>query len=81
MMRIFKNLGNPMSLLKEQFGNRLRFLRAERGMTQEQLADKTGLTIESISNIERGIFAPKFHNLEKIAFALKVPVKELFNFE
>ena len=39
-----------------------------------------GLTIESISNIERGIFGPKFDNLEKIAEVLGVPVKELFDF-
>jgi len=50
------------------------------GITQEQLADKTGLTVESISNMERGLFGPKFENLEKIAAVLKVPVKELFDY-
>lgn len=69
-----------MSTLKKKFGSRLKELRRERDITQEQLSDKTGLTIESISNIERGIFAPKFDNLEKISKALKVHVKELFEF-
>ena len=39
-----------------------------------------GLTIESISNIEQGIFGPKFDILEKISEVLGVPVKKLFDF-
>lgn len=66
--------------LKRKFGKKLKQLRNDRDITQEQLADKTGLTVESISNIERGIFGPKFDNLEKIAKVLKVEVKQLFDF-
>lgn len=69
-----------MGNLKTEFGRRLQTLRRNAGITQEQLADKTGLTMESISNIERGLFGPKFENLEKIATVLDVPVKELFDF-
>lgn len=69
-----------MPQLKEQFGKRLQQLRTEAGLTQEQLAAKIDLSIESISNIERGIHGPKFENLEKIAKVLKVPVKEMFEF-
>ncbi|MCH8976527.1 MAG: helix-turn-helix transcriptional regulator [Proteobacteria bacterium] len=70
-----------MGQLKEGFGKRLRVLRVESDITQEKLADDVGLTVESISNIERGIFGPKFENLEKIANSLNIPVKELFEFE
>ncbi|MFT7561044.1 MAG: transcriptional regulator with XRE-family HTH domain [Flavobacteriales bacterium] len=69
-----------MSDLKTQFGRRLRILRKQADLTQEALAESTGLTIESISNIERGIFGPKFDNLEKIAKVINVEVKELFEF-
>ncbi len=69
-----------MSDLKTQFGRRLRVLRKRADLTQEELAEATGLTIESISNIERGIFGPKFDNLEKIAKVIDVEVKELFDF-
>ena len=69
-----------MSKLKKKFGQKVQSLRLEAGITQEQLADAVGLTIESISNIERGIFGPKFDNLEKIAEVLGVPVKALFDF-
>ena len=66
--------------LKMKFGNKLKQLRKEKGMTQEYLADETGLTVESISNIERGIFGPKFDNLEKLALALEIEVQLLFDF-
>jgi DNA-binding XRE family transcriptional regulator len=71
---------NHMNQLKIRFGKRLQKLRAENGITQEQLANAVELTVESISNIERGVYGPKFDNLEKIAAALQIPVKELFEF-
>ena len=70
-----------MAQLKEDFGKRLQALRVKLDITQEKLADDVGLTVESISNIERGIFGPKFENLEKIARSLNIPVKELFDFD
>lgn len=70
-----------MATLKESFGKRLQQIRIDMGLTQEQLADEIGITVESISNIERGVHGPKFDNLEKIAKVLKVPVKTLFEFQ
>jgi len=67
--------------LKIQFGNRLKFLRKKAGLTQTGLADAVGVSVESISNIERGIFGPGFDNLEKIAQVLKVKVRVLFEFD
>ncbi len=69
-----------MSQLNEQFGKRLQFLRKRANMTQEELASATGFTYEAISNFERGIHGVKFSALEKIADALNVQVKELFEF-
>ena len=70
-----------MDQLKVHFGKRLQTLRTAQEITQEKLADTIDLTVKSVSNIEHGIHAPKFDNLEKIAFALQVPVKELFDFD
>lgn len=70
-----------MEPLRKQFGRRLQRLRIEGRTTQEQLAAQVGVTIESISNIERGVHGPSFDNLEKIARALQVPVSRLFEFE
>jgi len=69
-----------MGQLKIQFGKRLKDLRKQAGLTQEQLAEKVNITVESISNIERGIYSPKFSNLEKISEILEVEVKDLFDF-
>ncbi len=67
--------------LKKQFGKRVQQLRQARKITQEELAERVGVSIESISNIERGIHGPSFDNLEKLILALQVPAKALFEFE
>ena len=67
--------------LKKAFGKRLQQVRVASNMTQEQLAERIGVTIESISNMERGIHGPSFDNLEKIVLTLDVPAKSLFEFE
>lgn len=73
-------MGAPVQL-KKQFGKRVQQLRQAKKITQEELAEKVGVSIESISNIERGIHGPSFDNLEKIILALNVPAKTLFEFE
>lgn len=70
-----------MEPLKKQFGKRVQTLRFKAKMTQEDLANEVGITIESISNIERGIYGPSFDTLEKLAAAFNVPVRILFFFE
>ncbi len=69
-----------MARLKTQFGKRLQRLRRRAGISQEGLADAIGVTVQSVSNMERGVFGPRFDNLEKIARVLKVPIKALFEF-
>lgn len=69
-----------MSDLRVRFGRRLRELRIERGMTQEDLARVTGFSTAFISQMERGINAPSFESLEVLATALDVDVKEFFDF-
>ncbi len=69
-----------MGQLKKQFGQRVKRVRLAARITQERLADSVGVTIETISNIERGVYGPSFDTLEKIAAALNTPVHELFVF-
>jgi transcriptional regulator with XRE-family HTH domain len=49
-------------------------------LTQEQLAETVGCSVEFISLVERGVNAPAVASLERFARALKVEVRELFNF-
>jgi transcriptional regulator with XRE-family HTH domain len=67
--------------LKKEFGKRLQRLRKYKGFTQAQLAEAIEMSIETVSNIERGINGPSFDTLEKLAIVLKTPVYELFLFE
>ena len=70
-----------MDELKKQFGTRLRVLRSQKQMTQEELAAAAQISVDFLSLIERGRSSPSFANLEKLAQAIKVPVHELFNFD
>jgi transcriptional regulator with XRE-family HTH domain len=46
-------------------------------LTQSQVADRSGLTQEMISNLERGKHQPRFETLEKYAKGLGVSVAAL----
>lgn len=66
--------------LKVKFGGKLRQIRRLKNLTQEQLAEATGISVEFVSNIERGINAPSFDTLEKLAEVLNVSYVDLFDF-
>jgi len=70
-----------MSEIKKKFGIRLYQLRNEAGMTQAKLAEKSNLSIDLISRIERGDRAPSLESIEKISLALSVSPLQLFNFD
>lgn len=55
----------------------LRRIRASKRFTQEQLAEAASLSRSAYRNIEGGTVQPRVRNLEAIARALKVPVREL----
>lgn len=63
------------------FGKRLRELRKARSLSQEELAWKADSELSQISRIERGIISAGLSQVFKIAEALEIPVKELFDFE
>jgi transcriptional regulator with XRE-family HTH domain len=68
-------------VLQKKLGQRIASLRKGRKLTQEQLAEAVGCSVEFISLIERGVNAPSVSGLEKFAKILKVEVRELFTFE
>ncbi|HUZ07298.1 MAG TPA: helix-turn-helix transcriptional regulator [Candidatus Paceibacterota bacterium] len=68
-------------MLQRKLGQRIASLRKARKLTQEQLAEAVGCSVEFISLVERGVNAPSVAGLEKFAKALKTEVGELFNFE
>ena len=62
----------------DKFGARLRMLRKERGLSQEKLAELSGLDRTYISGIERGIRNVALRNIEALAQALDLSISELF---
>jgi transcriptional regulator with XRE-family HTH domain len=55
----------------------LRRIREERGLTQEGLAFRAGITLGSYAQIELGNSAPAWSTVRRIAEALDVPLVEL----
>lgn len=58
-------------------GERIKRYRKEKGMTQEEVADRAGVTAASVSRWESGAWDPTFRDVEKIAEALGVAMEEL----
>lgn len=70
-----------MSKLPVQLGKRIYRFRKDRRLTQAALAEKAGISNEFMSAIERGARLPSVSTLEDIATALRVRMKDLFNFD
>lgn len=51
---------------------RVKDLRIKQGLSQEELADKTGLSLRTIQRIENGESVPRGDTLKRLAVALKV---------
>ena len=68
-------------MLQQKLGQRIATLRKSKKLTQEQLAEKVGFSVEFVSLVERGVNAPSVAGLEKFARALRVDVKEMFTFK
>lgn len=60
------------------FGQRVQELRRERGLSQEQLADLAGVHRTYIGMIERAEKNITLCNIERIAKALRLDIKDLF---
>ncbi len=62
---------------KERMAARIKVLRDRRGLTQEQLAEKAGVSRTYLARLETGRQDPTLSTLEKLAKALGVRVGRL----
>lgn len=62
----------------ERLGEQIQTLRNRRGLTQEQLAKKAGLSRAYLARLETGRHDPSATTLAKLATALRVPISSLF---
>ncbi len=65
-------LVNPMSIAA-----RLIVLRKEKGLTQQEMADKIGLHVNQVRRYESGSALPSLEALKKIAVTLSVSIDSL----
>jgi len=65
----------------QRLGRRVRALRKRRGLTQEGLAVRSGVSAKFLGEIERGIANPSLDVLDRLARALNLPTWELLRFE
>jgi transcriptional regulator with XRE-family HTH domain len=63
--------------LQRRVGARVRELRADRGLTQLRLAERSGISRPSVANLEAGRQNVSLRQLCALAFALEVGVEEL----
>jgi putative transcriptional regulator len=69
-------------MAQNELKNQIRRLRFENGeMTQQQLADKAGVTRQTIIAIEAGKYSPSLTLAFRIAKVFKVPLEEVFQYE
>ncbi len=69
-------------LAKLNIHNNIRKLRFEHGeMTQEQLAEQTGVTRQTILAIESAKYSPSLELAFRIAMVFKLPVGDVFSCE
>ena len=65
----------------KKFGQKVRELRKERGLTQEELSLEIGTDNSYISNIENARYDIPLSRVRLIAKALQIDMRELFNFK
>lgn len=61
--------------------NKIRVLRAEKNLTQGDLADAVGVSRQTINAIEKEKFDPSLPTAFRIANLFERPIEEVFNYE
>ena len=64
--------------IRARFGRRLRELRRDRGLSQEELAFRSGLHRTYVSSAERGERNVSLVNIERLARALEISISDFF---
>lgn len=65
--------------IAQKVGKRMRKIRKEKKLTQEDVAAKSGLHVTTYGRIERGESNPPLQTINRISQALRVSPKELLS--
>lgn len=64
-----------------QLGQKIRYERVKRGLSQEDLEEKSSVSRRTISEIERGNADIRYTNLYQIAAAFSISISEMLDFK
>ncbi|HEY3707540.1 MAG TPA: helix-turn-helix transcriptional regulator [Terracidiphilus sp.] len=67
--------------MKSGIRNQIRELRAGREMTQQDLADRVGVTRQTVIAMEQDKYSPSLETAFKVAIALGVTLEQCFRYE
>ena len=65
-------------MIDKRIGKRIKECREKLGLTQDQFAEKIGLSVNYISTVERGGSFPRYEKLIKIINGLEVSADAIF---
>ena len=65
--------------MKEHIGEHIAHYRKKAGLTQEQLAEKMGITAQAVSKWENGLTCPDLDSVARLADFLGVSVEQLIH--
>jgi transcriptional regulator with XRE-family HTH domain len=66
-------------MILQKFGSRIKQFRSAKGITQEKLAELSGLSRQYIGDVERGARNISLVNIHKIANALEITLSKLLD--
>lgn len=71
---------NPFQQERRVLGKTIKKIRNSKGLTQEDLAEKSDINVSYLAKIENGYVNTTVRYLIKLSRGLKVKVKDLFEF-
>lgn len=78
-LRLQEVIYMPASIITEKFGSRIKEVRKDKNLSQEKLAEKSGLHYTYVGRVERGTNNISLKNIEKLIKGLGVSLSEFFS--
>jgi DNA-binding XRE family transcriptional regulator len=72
------NMGREPKHVQPPIHNRLQVLRAERGLSRQQLSDAVGVNYQTIGYLERGDYSPSLDLAFRLAEFFDLPIEAIF---
>ncbi|WP_299122312.1 helix-turn-helix transcriptional regulator [uncultured Tenacibaculum sp.] len=74
-----KKLDELKNSIPVKIGERVRFLRKQKGLTQTELAELVGKDRQYLYKIEKAVVTPNVVTISTLAIAMEIPLKEFFD--